>query len=599
LEAAQLAVRIAQLVFFGALALVSVRRWRKDREEAAMWWAATVGSLGLVIAASFLIPPDAETELASWARKLLVAVLLLFPYALMRYGSCFVRPSVVLRRLAQAATGVVVVWTFLLPRLGGEDAPQTTALKVFTFAVLIQWTALSMITTVRLWRIGQHQASVAKRRMRTMSVGAALLNAALAIAVFSPSDAEDTWWPVFTGMLAIVSALCFFVGFVPPRWLRMLWRAPDVDRLRHAELGLMTVVEPKQIGDALLPHMTALFGAQGSVMVGRDGEPLASAGLLDTEVRAASAIATQAGNEPVIQVGLLSVPMRHGWLVVRGNSLSPFFGRDEVDLLMGLALFADLALDRAALFTLERVAREEAERANTELETFVYSVSHDLKNPLVSLLGFLDYLSEEIEGSLSEEGTFFLQRISAASLYMQALIQDLLELSRIGRAQTEPTDVALDDILHEIVEDTRGRGLSATITVDRLPVVSMNPLRARQLFTNLVANAITHSGRPDVTVTVDAIPAPDGGMVVSVSDNGKGIPAGYREKVFGVFERLERQDSATSPSGTGIGLAVCRKIVEQCGGHIDVSDNRPGARFSIRFPAAVVRSGAQSVEVAR
>ena len=596
METAHLVVRIAQLVIFGALALVSLRRWRAHRDEAAKWWTATVGVLAVVTAAGFLIPENSESDLMSWVRKVLVAVLVLFPYFLFQYGRQFVKRYASLLRAAQGATAVIVVWTFFLPRLGGAESERTTALNVYVVALLVQWTALSVITTVRLWRAGRAQPAVVRRRMRTMAFGAALLNLALFIAAFAPPD-DDTWWPVFTGALAIVCAAAFFVGFMPPRALRVLWRSPDAERLREAEMNLMAAVDPIDIGSALLPDLTAMFGAKGSVLVGRDGEVIVASGLTATEARAAAALVVQSDEKTIVEPGLLSVRLRNGWLAVRGQTLSPFFSRDELDVLVGLGAFTDLALDRAMLFEAERAARRDAERANSELETFVYSVSHDLKSPLVSLLGFLDYLSAEIEAGLSDEGRFFLQRISAASLYMQALIQDLLELSRIGRVQTEAADVDLNDLVNDIAADQQGRD-GVRIEVDDLPVVCMNPLRARQLFTNLINNAISHSGRPDVTVTIGAMDAPDGGVVLFVADDGKGIPAGYREKVFGVFERLERQENGGG--GTGIGLAVCRKIIEQCGGHIEVADNRPGARFSIRLPAdAVRRRKALSLEAAQ
>ncbi|MDQ1438833.1 MAG: hypothetical protein QOK43_2462 [Acidimicrobiaceae bacterium] len=599
MQAAQLAVRIAELIIFGALALIAVKRWRQHHDTAALWWAATVGILASVVAASFLISTTSESNAASWERKVLLALLLLFPYCLFRYGGQFVHQYVSLRRVAQFLTGGVVVWTFFLPRLGGSDAPRTTAIKFYLVGILVQWTLLSCIATYRLWRIGAKQASVARSRMRTMAVGTALLNIALLFAAFVPGDTKSGW-PVVTGLMAIVCALCFFVGFVPPRVLRVVWRSPDAIRLRQAEISLMAVIQPEQIGAALVPHVAALFGGQGGVLVAPDGTVLAAAGLDPTEAKAAAVLATRATAEnPVVQEGLIAVCLRNGWLAVRGSQLSPFFGRDEVDLLVGLGVFADLALERARLFQAERVAREEAERANDELETFVYSVSHDLKSPLVSLLGFLDYLKADVDESLSDEGRFFLDRISAASLYMQALIQDLLELSRIGRVQTESTDVDLAEVVHEVVAEQEAVHPNAALHIGALPVVTMNGLRARQLFTNLVANAIVHSGRDDVIVKVDAAVSPTGDVVVSVADNGKGVPADYREKIFGVFERLERQDSNSPNKGTGIGLAVCRKILEQYGGEITVADNGPGARFDMRFPAVAVRRGPAQLEAAK
>jgi signal transduction histidine kinase len=595
-EAAQLAVRIVELIIFGSLALISVRRWRKDRHEAALWWTATIGILALVVVASFLIPVKSNSDLASWERKFLVAVLLLFPYTLFRYGRHFVQQVSWLRRAAEVATAIVIVWTFLLPKLEGEGAPRTTALMLFTVGILIQWTALSSITTVRLWRAGRRQSSVARNRMRLMAAASALLNFTLIVSAFLPNE-PDSAWPLVGGALGIVSALLFFAGYVPPRALRVIWRSPDVELLRQAELSLMSVMDPAEIGSALLPHVSALFGAQGSMLADRNGAVLAASGLTSAEARAAATIAAHADEPSVVQEGLLAVKLHNGYLAVRGSAVSPFFGREEVDLLVALGLFTDLALERASLFELERYAREEAERANAELETFVYSVSHDLKSPLVSLLGFLDYLKADLHGSQSEEVDFYLDRISAAGMYMQALIQDLLELSRIGRVQTEPSEIDLGLVLREIVDEQEGLKPEATFALGPLPVIEMNPLRVRQLFTNLIGNALTHAGRNDVNVVVESVEAPDGSVVVSVADNGKGIPPGYREKIFGVFERLERHDAHTT--GTGIGLAVCRKIVEQYGGQLDVTDNSPGARFSIRFPAAVVRRGPSRLETAR
>ncbi|MGH2722084.1 MAG: ATP-binding protein, partial [Actinomycetota bacterium] len=124
----------------------------------------------------------------------------------------------------------------------------------------------------------------------------------------------------------------------------------------------------------------------------------------------------------------------------------------------------------------------------------------------------------------------------------------------------------------------------ARFEIGALPVLSMNPVRARQLFTNLLDNAVVHGGRPDVTVRVAAVEAPDGSVVVSVSDDGVGIPERYREKVFGVFERLEGRRGR----GTGIGLAVCRKIVESIGGRIWIAVSEQGTDIRIEMPANVV-----------
>lgn len=598
MDTAQLIVRLVELVLFGVLAAASLQRWRQRRDRPGLWASATFGVLEFVVVASFLISRNSESDLASWERKVLIAILLLFPYFLFRYASEFARPTNRLRRAAEALTGVVVAWAFLLGKVHGQHAPRTVALDLFVAGVLLQWTLLSGTASRALWRSGRDQATVARKRMRMLALGSAMLNFGLVLGAFAPGDAKSVE-PVITGCIAIASGVLFFVGVAPPRVLRVMWRTPDSALLRQAEMSLMSVLDPADIGHALLPHVVRLFGGQGAILVSRDGSVLASYGVPIVEAAATARLAMQGGSEPVVESGFLSVPMRRGWLAVRGSMLTPFFGQDELDVLTGLGVFADLAIERGELFVREREAREAAERANSELETFVYSVSHDLKSPLVSLLGFLDYLKGDLEAGdvLTDETRFFLQRISGAGMYMQALIQDLLELSRIGRVQTEPMPVDVGAVVHEVVDELGPGREQANFEIGPMPVIDMNPLRARQLFTNLMNNALVHSGREDVTISVGARLDESGGVTVTVTDTGKGIPADYRERVFGVFERLDRQDANTA--GTGIGLAVCRKIVDQCGGRISIGDNAPGAQFVITFPAATVRRGPSTLEAVR
>ncbi|HWH32874.1 MAG TPA: ATP-binding protein, partial [Egibacteraceae bacterium] len=242
----------------------------------------------------------------------------------------------------------------------------------------------------------------------------------------------------------------------------------------------------------------------------------------------------------------------------------------------------------------ERTARLAYERANDELESFVYSVSHDLKSPIISLLGYLDYLRLDYGSLLPPEAGHYLDRMTSSAGYMEALIQDLLELSRIGRVQTDPEVVDLGALVADIAAELCAAHPAASVAVDPLPSVLVNPVRARQLFTNLIGNALDHAGRGDVHVRVHAEPAAGGAVAVLVTDDGRGIPDAYREKVFGVFERL---DSPGDPAGTGIGLAICRKVMDALGGSIAVDDVPQGTRMRLEFPASAV-AGARTGAVA-
>ena len=244
----------------------------------------------------------------------------------------------------------------------------------------------------------------------------------------------------------------------------------------------------------------------------------------------------------------------------------------------------------------ERAARQAVERAQAEIEGLLYTVSHDLKSPVLTVLGYIDLL--RIEGSLPPgPATQFVERIEASALYMQHLVNDLLELSRIGRRETSAGEIDVSAVVAEVADELRVRYPSASIAADALPVVTMSPVRARQLVTNLLDNAVVHGGRPDVTVEVRSERVSDGSARVWVADDGQGVPAQYRERAFGVFERFD--DRAPGNAGTGIGLAACRKIVEQVGGSIRLADVADGACVEIVLPASVVRWRTESVAAAR
>jgi PAS domain S-box-containing protein len=229
-------------------------------------------------------------------------------------------------------------------------------------------------------------------------------------------------------------------------------------------------------------------------------------------------------------------------------------------------------------------ANRELERTNAELETLVYSASHDLKSPMVSLLGYLEYLKLDYGEVLGAEGGRYIQRISECTLYMQRLIHDLIDLSRAGRLSVELAEVDLGEVARTIVAEARAVHPTVRFHAGPLPVVLADPLSFRQLFTNLVENAVNHGGRLDLSVSIESAPLPDGSFELSVRDDGKGIPPEHRERVFGVFERL---DGSSTTGGTGMGLAICRKIVELAGGSIAIGGSR-GTVVRMVLPATML-----------
>jgi len=225
-------------------------------------------------------------------------------------------------------------------------------------------------------------------------------------------------------------------------------------------------------------------------------------------------------------------------------------------------------------------AMEELRRSNRELEQFAYVASHDLQEPLRVIIGYLQLIERRYRGKLDAEGEEFIGFVVDAVKRMQALIADLLEYSRVGTRGRPfvPTDA--DEVLRRVVESL-SRVIAETgaqVTHDPLPTVCADDLQLMQLLQNLIGNALKFHGPQRPQVHVSAQSDADGWRF-SVRDNGIGIEPQYREQIFVIFQRLHTRDKYP---GTGIGLAICKKIVERHGGRIWI-DSAPGGGSTFYF----------------
>jgi signal transduction histidine kinase len=223
----------------------------------------------------------------------------------------------------------------------------------------------------------------------------------------------------------------------------------------------------------------------------------------------------------------------------------------------------------------------ELENKNAELERFTYTVSHDLKSPLITIQGFLGYLERDALAGDREQIKHDIARIVNAAEKMRLLLDELLELSRIGRLMNPPVDVPLSELAHEAAGLVAGRiarrGVEVDIAPD-LPTVHGDRIRLRELLENLIDNAVKFMGdQPHPRVEVGARREGEE-TVCFVRDNGIGIDPRYHDKVFGLFERLDQK-----VEGTGMGLAIARRIVEVHGGRIWVESEGAGRGSAFCF----------------
>jgi len=223
----------------------------------------------------------------------------------------------------------------------------------------------------------------------------------------------------------------------------------------------------------------------------------------------------------------------------------------------------------------------ELKAKNKELEQFAYSVSHDLKTPMITIRGFLSRLEQDIADGNSSYVHDDVQRIASATTKMQEMLEDVLELSRIGRIVNPFAQVSLSELALEAVDAFEEQIVRDKVQIDvdgELPVVNVDRARLLQVYQNLIANALFHAGKKDGLLIEVGSEERGNEAVFFVRDNGIGIESRFHQTIFGLFEKLD-----TKSGGTGVGLALCRNIVEAHGGRIWVESEGEGKGAGFYF----------------
>jgi light-regulated signal transduction histidine kinase (bacteriophytochrome) len=240
---------------------------------------------------------------------------------------------------------------------------------------------------------------------------------------------------------------------------------------------------------------------------------------------------------------------------------------------------------------------EELIKYNKELSSFNYVVSHDLQEPLRKIRMFVSRIKDDPNNHLSEKSIGFFEKVQDSSMRMQNLIDDLLAYSRINRSDLKKEQVDLNSILEQVIQDWAHiiEDRRVMLSYDKLPIVNGYIFQLHQLFSNIIGNALKYS-KPDIPPNIHISHSIKEGAdikfpiieklaqyhEIKVSDNGIGFESKYAEEIFGLFKRQHNKDSY---KGTGIGLAICRKIVEQHHGYIFAEGVRDiGAAFYIYLP---------------
>jgi signal transduction histidine kinase len=274
-----------------------------------------------------------------------------------------------------------------------------------------------------------------------------------------------------------------------------------------------------------------------------------------------------------------------------GRGLGQPFTQEDVEIVHDVANQLAIALQQSNLYNALQTELAERKKLisqleanNAELERFTYTVSHDLRSPLVTIKGFLGMLIKDLREGRQDKIEDDFQRIANAADKMHILLSDLLELSRIGRILNPPEEVDLAQVIREAIETLDAHLRSKKVVVNSpldMPIVYGDRVRLREVFENLIDNAAKYAGdQPNPMIEIGT--KEEGNeLVIFVRDNGIGIEPQYQNKVFGLFDKLN-----PNSEGTGIGLALIKRIIETHGGRIWVESEGlgKGSMFCFTIP---------------
>ncbi|MFK7954460.1 MAG: ATP-binding protein [Lysobacterales bacterium] len=346
--------------------------------------------------------------------------------------------------------------------------------------------------------------------------------------------------------------------------------------------GLALVLNQHGVCTEILANNEGLLAADPAITIGHSVQEVLNQEHAQT---ALDAIKTVIDTRQPSQIEYrVMAPRGPIWLDARLTYIAPSAERPEA----AVAWLANDITDRMlAQAQLQKRADELAE-SNRVLEEFAWLTSHDLQEPLRKILTYGSRLAKFEAIERDEDHKRSLSRVLQSARSMRQLIEDLLSFSQIGRGEQAFVEVKLGDVVDQAIKEQAlpSESCLANIHISTLPKVSGDPLQLMQLFHNLISNAIKfRSDQRPLQVHIEAKAGP-GQTTICVRDNGIGFDQKYAQRIFGIFKRLHA--TADYP-GTGIGLALCRKIAEFHGGSIHAQANQdgPGAEFRLTLPVKV------------
>ena len=593
---------VNQLLFIG---LFAAMLWHALRRPSRAAWNTAVlfGSIAAVVALSRVVAFLGISG-EPWAIGLTLLLLNAAPFAMLRLVDDFSGTPAWVQAVGAVAFTAVAV-------LGFVTAPDIDLVSIASIGFFI---AVGGYAAAAFTAESRRTSGLTRKRMGAVAAGAFLFVAAVIVVFLGalvPGLAEASAFGV--QLLALGAVVAFFFGFAPPTWVRRAWREPDLRGFLDRSIHLAGVADDRVALREMEAAAAAAFGATGaSIGIADERRSVLRYPVDDgwAEYPAHDFVAGRAFSQQrrVIAVDaatddpdnaatyrargantVIAAPMtiedrRIGVLAVYADR-APIFVEDDLWLLELLADQAAVILEaraRAANAS-ELSAREEATRLQEE---FLSTAAHDLRTPLTVVLAQAELLERRLERDPSAVvDAAGVQRIAREARRLRDLVSDLLDAQRLQQARAVMELRATD--LRELVVQVRDRsvehGVALSTAIPEEPVrANVDAPRLEQVLENLVDNALKYGGDeapPHVTLASD-----DGLATISVADRGIGVPDAERDRIFERFFRASNAHGVTD-TGIGLGLYICRRIVEEHGGTIDVTPTEGGgSTFTVRLP---------------
>jgi signal transduction histidine kinase len=591
------------LLVFLAVFVRAVRHPRRANIDAAVFFGALGAVVGLSLVSRMLgitMPPAVGV--------VLVVVLLALPLLTLRLVGNLVRlPALVIRSCLAGWVVASAAFAFL-PR---------EALAPITLPIVLYFFGYEAYAGVVVLRATRRASGATRNRLYAVALGSLLLGATLLVAGLVGRVPQIAF---LTNVVGLAAGLAYFVGFSTPLFLRRAWQEPHLRGFMARATELTSEQDVATVARGLAAVAGSVLGADlAAVGLWDDRKQMLRYYATDGRVDEALPANTASGpafaeQRPVLRIdgdGGLPFPerlrgagMRSAlgapvtWKATRYGVLGtystrvPLFAEDDLEIVqilagqIALVLRAhDLIAEVRALNTELEHRVSELDSANDELTAFSYAVSHDLRAPLRAIDGFSEVLVEEKAAALGEDGREHLGRVRKAAQNMGHLIDDLLELSRVTRAELRRQPVDLSALARDVAAEHAAQTPDRAVTFkaeDGLRVEGDDRL-LRVVLVNLIGNAWKFT-RPVKEPRVElGLARQNGTSAFFVRDNGVGFEMQYRQKLFTPFQRLH---SPRDFEGTGIGLATVRRVIRRHGGDVWAeSEPGRGATFYFTLPA--------------